>query len=106
MQQDRSRRATTSSLFILVSPAAVVSECFAAKEIWLGRSRRRIVNQYHEDLAVVISVALVIVPTLLRRIDAVTDENEIGVDVDVLRLRASERDEVAGKLESLTSAGA
>src|SRR6185503_10490407 len=104
VQQDRTGSATTRSFFVFVGPASVVSQRFATEEIRLLRSRGRIVYQHHEDLAAIVSsVAFVIVPALFRRLDTVTDENEIRIDVDRLCLRASERDEVVSKLERLTA---
>src|SRR5215208_2894405 len=99
MKQDCSSRSASCSFFVLVSPAAVVSERFAAEEICFFGRCRRIVDQHHEDLATIISVVFVIVPTLLAGLNAVTDENQLGIDVDVLRLRSGKRDEVVGELK-------
>src|SRR4026207_1906139 len=100
MEQNRSRRAAARCFFVLVGPTPVVSERLGAKQTWLGGSCGRIVHQHHEDLAAIISRAFVVVPTLLRRLDTVTHEDEICIDVNVLSLCACEGDEVVGKLKT------
>ena len=82
MQQDGTGGPATSCFFILVSPTAVVSERFAGEKVRFVSRGRRIVDEHHEDLAPIIGVAFVVVPTLFGRLDAVTDEDEIGVDVN------------------------
>jgi hypothetical protein len=82
VQQNHAGSAAACRFFVFVSPATVVGECPCAKKIWLRGGRRRIVHQHHEDLAAIVGVAFVIVPLLLGSINAVTDKNQIGIDVD------------------------
>jgi hypothetical protein len=107
VQQDRARRAAPRGLLVLVRPASVVSERLAAKEVRLGRGRGRIVDEHHENLTLVVfRAALPVVPLLLRRVDAVADEDEVFRERHALRLRAREADEVVAELERLFAARA
>src|ERR1043166_461347 len=54
VQQNRADRAATRSFLVLVRPASVVSERFAAEQIRLRGCRGWIVDQHHEDLAAII----------------------------------------------------
>src|SRR5204863_8045636 len=68
------------------------------------RSSRRIVNQHHENLAAIIfRRPFVVIPLLLWSVDSITDEHQLSIYVDVLSLRASERDEVVSKLKRFAS---
>jgi hypothetical protein len=104
VEQDCSEGSASRSFLVFVGPAAVVRERFAAKEIRIRGGRRWIVHQHHENLAAIISVgALVIVPALLRGVDAITNKNQVSIDVNRLRLRSGKGNEIVGKLESLSS---
>src|SRR4030095_14471264 len=43
----------------------------------------------------------VIVPFLVRRVDAVTDEHQLSINVNSLSLGSGERDKIVGKLKRL-----
>jgi hypothetical protein len=100
VHDDRGRRALLRRDLVLVRPPAVVRHRTAAEHGRVERARivrvgdRRIVHQHHDRLAGHVD-ALVIVPAVLRRQDAVADEDEIAVlDVDHRHRAARRRHEI------------
>ena len=64
--------------FELVRPAAVISQRTAIKK--LGIVGGRLVHQHQQHLALHVD-AFVIVPVVLRRLDAIADKHDVGIDV-------------------------
>ena len=71
--------------FVLVGPAAVVGERFAAEEFRIVR--RRLVGEQHQHLALHVD-AFEIVPMEFWRDNAVADEDRFGVELLALLLRS------------------
>ena len=84
---------------VFVSPAPVVGHAFARENLRVELARRgvgdgRIVNEHDDSFAAHIE-ALVVVPAILRRDDAVAYENDFtGIDVNARRDAFGERDVV------------
>ena len=96
MDDDRAGRALGRGALVLVGPAAVVEAAIALEQI---RIPVRIVVQHDEHLAGEVRVA-VIVPAVLRRLDAVADEHDLGIlDRRLLRLDAAAGDELVPERE-------
>ena len=75
VNDDRARRAETCGDFILVGPAPVIQTAFARKQI---RIPFGVIVQHDEHLAAHV-LELVVVPLILRRLDAKAHEHEFGV---------------------------
>jgi hypothetical protein len=102
VQKDYARRAAPRRLFVLVRPAPVIGQCARAEKVGLVGGCGRIVHEHDQNLiAIIRGRALVIIPALLRCVDAVTDKDQIGVHRDVLGLRSREGDEILRELEAL-----
>src|SRR5260370_4744914 len=102
MQQNRAHGATAGGLLVFVWPAAIISERSASKQIRLFFRCRRIVDQHHQNLAAIIfRRSLVVIPLLLRRIDAIADKNQISLDRNMFGLCARESDKIIAKLKPL-----
>ena len=104
MQKDRAHRAPPRGFFIFVRPAAFVSERAAAGKIRLCFSRRRIINEHHQNLpAIILRRSFVVIPFLFGRIDAVTDEDKLSINLDVFGLGAGESHKIIGEVERLAA---
>src|SRR4029453_776034 len=102
MEQYGASCSASSSFFIFVRPATVVSQCLTAEEIWFLGCCRWIIYQHHQDFVFVVAgITLVIIPPLLGSVDAIPYEDQVGVDIHILCLRAGKGDEVVCKFESL-----
>ena len=88
MDQDDAGRALAGRFLILVGPAAVIGHRIAVEEAGFGIGIAGVVDQHDHRLALDID-ALVIVPAVLRRDDAIADKDQV---------RAVERDLVGGAL--------
>ena len=75
VDDDRPRRALARGALVLVGPAAVVEPAVAGEEL---RIPVGIVVEHHQDLALEVH-ALEVVPLVLGRLDAVADEDQLGV---------------------------
>ena len=73
MDDQRSERPHRGGLLELVGPAAVVGHGVAAEVVFSGR----VVHQHHQDLAREVGISEV-VPAVLRRLDAVADEQQLA----------------------------
>ncbi len=73
------RRAGGQGRLVLVAPAAVVGHRLAAEAAVV---ERRIADEDHRDLALHVELGIsgVVVPLLLGRVDAVAEEDQLGVD--------------------------
>src|SRR4029079_4293313 len=100
MEENNASGASPCGLFIFISPAAVICECFSTEQIWFFRSGRRIIYEHHQHLAtVVIGLTFIVIPPLVRRRNAVTDKNQISINVDSFFLGAGKGYEVVGKIK-------
>src|SRR5712691_5496383 len=100
VQEDRADRAAARSFLVFVSPSPFVSERAAAEKVWFFFGSWWIVDQHHQNLAAIIfRRPFVVVPLLLRRIDAVAYKNQLGIHRNVFGLRAREGHEIIGEFE-------
>src|SRR5713226_961183 len=100
--QDRADRAAACGFLVFVSPSPFVSERAAAEKVWFFFGSGWIIDQHHQNLAAIIfRRPFVVVPPLLRRVNAVADKNQLGIYRNVFGLRASEGHEIVGKFERL-----
>src|SRR5215469_6827887 len=100
MNDDGARGPLARGALVLVDPAPVVEPALAGEQI---RIPVRVVVHHHEDLPREVR-ALVVVPLELWRLDAVTDEHQLGViDRDALLLQAAHGDVVLtpGEVDTL-----
>ena len=89
-------RPVARGLFVFISPAAVVGERLAGEEF--GIVRGRLAGEQHDDFAAHVD-ALVIVPLVLGRDNAMADEHGVGVEFDVGFLLKGDADEIVEPLE-------
>ena len=78
MNDQHAQRAPACRFFELVGPSAVVGESLAVEKMIV--IRWRLVDDDEQDFAFDVD-ALVIIPLILRRIDAVAHEDDGSVDV-------------------------
>ena len=76
MNQDRAHRAFARGLFVFIGPTAVVGERFALEELRIVGSG--FVHQHQQDFTFHIN-ALVIVPLIFGRLDAIAHINNFCV---------------------------
>src|ERR1039458_8981885 len=74
VDDQRAERPLAGRFLELVGPAPVIGQGLRVEEFWI--LRRRFVDEYQNDLALDVD-AFVVVPAVLRRLDAVADEEEI-----------------------------
>ena len=105
MDDDRCSSAKLRRNLIFVRPAPVIGHCPTAEHTVVEATLvvrigdRRIVDQHDERLATDVD-ALVIVPAILGRNDAVADEHQLGVrDSDFRFLGERHRDDVIRELQ-------
>ncbi len=83
MNDKHTDRSPARRLFIFVGPAAVVSERLAFEEIRIVR--RRLVDDDESDLALQVDILAirtgVVVPMVLRRVNAVADVDDGRVEL-------------------------
>ena len=91
MNNDRGHGSPASGFFIFISPAPVVGERASGEEF--GIVRRRLVGEQHHDFAADVD-ALVVVPLILRRGDAMAHEHGIGLEFGQRFLLVSYANEV------------
>ncbi|MEI9811323.1 MAG: hypothetical protein WDO18_01010 [Acidobacteriota bacterium] len=91
MNDESRKRAVTGGLFEFVGPATVISEGLAGEEFRIVR--RGLTGEEHDDLALHVD-ALVVVPLILRRDDAVADEDRGTFELDVRLLPLCHADEI------------
>ena len=100
MNDDGAGCSLARGAFVFVVPAPVVEPALAGEQVRIGV---RIVVHHHQDFPGEIH-ALEVVPVKLRRLDAVTDEHQLGiVDGDILFLQPADGDVVLapGKADAL-----
>ncbi len=96
MNDDGTRGPLASCAFILVDPPSVIQPALAGKQL---RIPVRIVVQHHQDLALQVH-ALEVVPLVFRRLNTVTDEDELSViDTHLVVLLSADGDVVIGPFE-------
>ncbi len=78
VDDQHARRAQTRGLFVLVGPASVVGQGLALEELLIVRGR--LVHNHEQHFAFHVH-ALVVVPAIFRRIDAVAHEHDWSIDV-------------------------
>ena len=101
VDQDSAGGALARGLLELVGPAAVVGQRGPGEELRLGGGGRRVVDHHQGDLALDVH-ALVVVPLVFRRDDAMADEHHLAGGGDLRVLHAAERDDVLQVLERRT----
>ncbi len=93
VNQQRACRSLTRRFLELVGPAAIVGERLAAEQIRFVRRRGRIVHHDQHPLALDVS-ALVVIPLLFRRHDAVADKDDVALHLHLRAFQPGKRDHV------------
>ncbi len=96
MNDQRANRPFARRLLEFVGPAPVISEGLPIEEFRILRGR--LVHDHQHHLALDVH-ALVIVPGIFRRLDAVADKHDRRVDIDAVGLRLVADHEVIGELQ-------
>src|SRR6185436_4097753 len=98
VHDEHPRRAASFRFLVLVGPPAIVGHRLAAEESRLGRRGGRIVDEDEKNLSANVG-SLEIVPFVLGRRRAVTDENELATGVAGVGRRTGPDDDVVGEAE-------
>ena len=96
MNENRADSPFARGFFVFVNPAAVVSERLAGEKLRIVRGR--LVDQHEQDFALDVH-ALVIVPVVFGRFDAIADVDDVGVNLGFGLLRLIVGDVIVERFE-------